>query len=57
VGSGHLTICIDREMKVLVYQEVVSGALTDNSEVVYKRLIKLAIIETMLRTEFRQPSR
>jgi hypothetical protein len=49
VGGGHLTICIDGETKVLVYQEVVSGALTDNSEVVYKRLIKLTIIERALK--------
>jgi hypothetical protein len=49
VGGGHLTICIDGEMKVLVYQEVVSGALTDNSEVVYKRLIKLAILKEPLK--------
>jgi hypothetical protein len=49
VGGGRLTLCVDGEMKVLVYQEVVSGALPDNSEIIHKRLIKLAIIERALK--------
>jgi hypothetical protein len=45
VGGGHITIYIDSEMKVLVNQEVVSAALADNSKIIYKRLIELAIFE------------
>jgi len=49
MGGGHLTICIDGEMKVLVYQEVVSRTLTDDSEIIYKGLIKLTVIESSLK--------
>src|SRR5262250_78245 len=49
MGGGLLAICIDGEMKVLVYQEVVSRTLTDDSEIIYKGLIKLTVIERSLK--------
>jgi hypothetical protein len=45
----HRTICGDGEMKVLVYQEVVSRILTDDPEIIHKDLIELAIIEGSLK--------
>ena len=43
VAGGHFTICVDGEMKVLVHQEIISTALTDNSKVIDKSAVELAV--------------
>ena len=43
VAGGHFTICVDGEMKVLVHQKIISTALTDNSEVIDKSAVELAV--------------
>jgi hypothetical protein len=40
----YRAVSVDRDVRGLVKQKVVSGALSDDSEVVYGRRIELAIL-------------
>ncbi len=44
VVHSHRAVSVDGDVRGLVNQKVVSGTLSDNSEVVYESRLKLAIL-------------
>src|SRR5258707_732318 len=57
VGYGHRAVCVDSKVQGFVQKEVISWTLTDNPEVVYERLIGLAILKRILEALLRNASR
>jgi len=57
VEHSRRAVSIDSKVQGLVHQEIVPRALADNPEVVYKRFIRLAILERILKTLLRNAGR
>jgi hypothetical protein len=57
VGHSHGAVSIDGYMHGLVHQVIVARTLADNSEVVYERQIRLAILQGCLKALLRGASR
>jgi hypothetical protein len=57
VEYGHRAVRVDSKVQGFVHKEVVSWTLADNPEVVYERLVGLAILKILLEALLRNASR
>jgi len=57
VGYGHRAVRVDSKVQGFVHKEVISWTLADNPEVVYERLVDLAILKRILEALLRNASR
>jgi hypothetical protein len=57
VGYGRCAIGIDRKMQGRMHEKIIPWTLSNNSEVVYERIVRLTVLKRIFKALLRNPSR